>query len=153
MTAALEGGEWSAAHPSRTLPPGKTRYPLYRRLGGPQGWLVRVENLASPGYFLKKQVFNCHIGCCYDSVTFPAIQVKINLNTYSLIAQSKWHTFLQSCHTPALIGGDTRITPSLRTNSIGMIRLVVLYTSSYVSSSISIVVTVSSASQDSCLLD
>jgi len=36
MTAALEGGEWSAARPGRTLPPGKTRQPLYRRLGGPQ---------------------------------------------------------------------------------------------------------------------
>jgi len=31
MTAALEGGEWSAALPGRTLPPGKTRYPPYRR--------------------------------------------------------------------------------------------------------------------------
>jgi len=28
MTAALEGGEWSAARPGRTLPLGKTRYPL-----------------------------------------------------------------------------------------------------------------------------
>ena len=28
MTAALEGGEWSAARPGRTLPPGKIRYPL-----------------------------------------------------------------------------------------------------------------------------
>jgi len=37
MTAALEGGEWSATRPGRTLPPGKTRYPLYRRLDGPQG--------------------------------------------------------------------------------------------------------------------
>jgi len=37
MTAALEGGEWSAARPGRTLPPGKSRYPFYRRLGGPQG--------------------------------------------------------------------------------------------------------------------
>ena len=37
MTAALEGGEWSAARPGRTLPPGKTRYPFYRRLGGPNG--------------------------------------------------------------------------------------------------------------------
>ena len=37
MTAALEGGEWSAARLGRTLPPGKTRYPFYRRLGGPQG--------------------------------------------------------------------------------------------------------------------
>jgi len=33
MTAALEGGEWSAAHPGCTLPPGKTQYPFYRRLG------------------------------------------------------------------------------------------------------------------------
>jgi len=37
MTAALGGGEWSAARPSGTLPLGKTRYPFYRRLGGPQG--------------------------------------------------------------------------------------------------------------------
>ena len=36
-TAALEGVEWPAARPGRTLPPGKTRYPFYRRLGGPQG--------------------------------------------------------------------------------------------------------------------
>ena len=50
MTTALEGGEWSAARPVRTLPPGKTRYPLYRRLGGPQGWSGREENLAPPGF-------------------------------------------------------------------------------------------------------
>jgi len=30
-------GEWSAVFPARTLPPGKTRYPFYRRLSGPQG--------------------------------------------------------------------------------------------------------------------
>ena len=45
MTAALEGGEWSAARPGRTLPLGKTRYPFYRRLGGPQGRSGRAENL------------------------------------------------------------------------------------------------------------
>ena len=49
MTAALEGGEWSAAHPGRTLPPGKTWYPFYRRLGGPQGRSGRAENLAPTG--------------------------------------------------------------------------------------------------------
>ena len=49
MTAALEDGEWSAERPGRTLPPGKTRYPLYRRLGGPQGRSGRVENLAPTG--------------------------------------------------------------------------------------------------------
>jgi len=49
MTAALEGGVWSAAHPSRTLPLGKTRYPFYRRLGGPQGRSERAENLVPTG--------------------------------------------------------------------------------------------------------
>ena len=49
MTAALEGGEWSAARLGRTLPPGKTRYPFYRRLGGPQGRSGRAENLVPTG--------------------------------------------------------------------------------------------------------
>ena len=49
MTAALEGGEWSAARPGRTLPPGKTGYPFYRRLGGPQGRSGRAENLVPTG--------------------------------------------------------------------------------------------------------
>jgi len=35
MTTALEGGEGSASRPGRSLPLGKTRYLLYRRLGGP----------------------------------------------------------------------------------------------------------------------
>ena len=45
MTTALEGGEWSEARPGPTLPPGKTRYPVYRRLSGPQGQSGRAENL------------------------------------------------------------------------------------------------------------
>jgi len=49
MTAALEWGEWSVAHPVCTLPPGKTRYPFYRRLGGPQCWSGRAENLVPNG--------------------------------------------------------------------------------------------------------
>ena len=49
MTAALEGGEWSAARSGRTLAPEKTRYPLYRRLGGPQGQSGRAENLVPTG--------------------------------------------------------------------------------------------------------
>ena len=39
----------SAARPGRTLPPGKTRYPLYRRLGGPQGRSGQAENLVRTG--------------------------------------------------------------------------------------------------------
>ena len=43
------GGEWSAARPGRTLPPGKTRYSFYRRLGGPQDRSGRAENLVPTG--------------------------------------------------------------------------------------------------------
>ena len=49
MTAALEGGEWSAARPGRTLLQEKSRYPFYRRLGGPQGRSGRAENLLPTG--------------------------------------------------------------------------------------------------------
>jgi hypothetical protein len=49
MTATLEGGEWSEACPSCTLPPGKTRYPFYRRLGGPQGRSGQAENPVPTG--------------------------------------------------------------------------------------------------------
>jgi hypothetical protein len=37
LSSALDGGEWSASRLGRALFPGKDpRYPLYRRLGGPQ---------------------------------------------------------------------------------------------------------------------
>jgi hypothetical protein len=48
-TSALEGSEWSAARTGRTLPPGKTGYPLYRRQDVPQVRSGRKENLAPAG--------------------------------------------------------------------------------------------------------
>jgi len=51
MTAALEGGEWSAARPGRTLSPGKNRYPFYRSLGGPHVRSRRAENLVPTRIF------------------------------------------------------------------------------------------------------
>jgi len=38
-------------HASAALPPGKTRYPLYRRLGGPQGRSERVRKISPPPVF------------------------------------------------------------------------------------------------------
>jgi len=49
MTAALEGGEWSTPRAGHTLPPGKTRCPFYRRLGGLQGRSGGAENLVPTG--------------------------------------------------------------------------------------------------------
>jgi hypothetical protein len=38
-------------HAPAALPPGKTRYPLYRRLGGPQGRSGQVRKISSlPGF-------------------------------------------------------------------------------------------------------
>jgi hypothetical protein len=56
MTTALEGGEWSAARPDHTLPPGKTRHPLYRRLGGPQGRSGQVQKISPPPGFYPRTV-------------------------------------------------------------------------------------------------
>ena len=48
MTMALEGGEGPPSRPGRSLPPGKTRYPFYRRLGGPQGRSGQVRKISPP---------------------------------------------------------------------------------------------------------
>ena len=41
LTSALDGGG-GLHHAPAALPPGQTRYPLYRRLGGPHSWSRRV---------------------------------------------------------------------------------------------------------------
>ena len=38
-------------HAPAALPPGKTRYPLYRRLGGHQGWSGEVRKISPPTGF------------------------------------------------------------------------------------------------------
>ena len=47
LTSALYG-VGGQGHASAALPPGKTRYPLYRRLGGPQGRSGRVRKISPP---------------------------------------------------------------------------------------------------------
>ena len=51
MTTALEGGNGSASRPVRYLPPGKTRYPLYRRLCGPQDRSGQLRKISPPPGF------------------------------------------------------------------------------------------------------
>ena len=48
MTSALRWGVGGQHHAPAALPPGKTRYPLYRRLGGPQGRSGRVRKFSPP---------------------------------------------------------------------------------------------------------
>ena len=83
MTAALEGGEWSAARPGRTLSPGKTRYSFYRRLGGPQGRSGRAENLVSTGIrsrtvqSVTQSLYRLSYPARFKTVLFPKITAKI----------------------------------------------------------------------------
>ena len=51
MTPALEGDEGSASRHGPSLPPGKTQYPLYRRLGEPQGRSGQVQKIPPPPGF------------------------------------------------------------------------------------------------------
>jgi len=56
LTTTLEGGEGSASRPGRSLPPAKTRYTLYRRLGGPQGRSGQVRKISPPPEFDPRTV-------------------------------------------------------------------------------------------------
>ena len=56
MTVALERGEGSTSRPGRYLPPGKTRYPLYRRLVRLQGRSGQVRKISPPPGFDPRTV-------------------------------------------------------------------------------------------------
>ena len=97
MTAALEGGEWSASRPGRTLPPRKTRY---RRLGGPQGRSGRAENLVHTG--IRSRTVQPVVSRYTDWVSRPTQQ-----STPSVIRMSrKFRQFPNKCSqsfTPVIV--------------------------------------------------
>ena len=88
MTAALECGEWSAARPGRTLSPGKTRYPFYRRLDGPQGRSGRAENLVPTG--IRYRTVQPVVTRYTDWATRPTYWVRTYLLTYSMLQSPSW---------------------------------------------------------------
>jgi hypothetical protein len=61
LDQGTKGGEGSPSHLSRSLPPEKTRYPLYKRLGGPQGRSGQVRKISPPPEFFFVQWFYCSI--------------------------------------------------------------------------------------------
>ena len=67
LTSALEGDEGSASCPGSTLSPGKTRYPLYRMLGGLQGRSGQVPKISPPPGFDPRT--NQPIGSRYNDYT------------------------------------------------------------------------------------
>ena len=85
MTTALEGGEGSASRPSRSLPPGNTRYPLNRRLGGPQGRSGQVRKISPPPGFDLRTVQP--VASRYtDYATRPTPRCKRDRNSFLILA-------------------------------------------------------------------
>ena len=106
MTAALEGGEWSAAGPSRTLPPGNTRYPFYRRLGGPQVPSGRAENLVPTGIWSR--TVQPAVSRYTDWIPDPYIYIYIYIYIYTYTqkhthARARAHTHTYVCMSLSLV--------------------------------------------------
>ena len=76
-TSAPDGVD-GQRHAPAALPPTKTRHPLYRRLGGPQGRSGRVRKISSPPGFdpwTVQPVASRYTGTSYSSV------IRTNLTT------------------------------------------------------------------------
>jgi len=81
---ALEGDEGSASRPGCSLPPGKTQYPLYRRLGGPQGRSGQVRKISPPPGFDPWTIQP--IGSLYtDYATQPTLHTVVSSNSHTSI--------------------------------------------------------------------
>ena len=52
----MYGGGWLTPRPDRFIPGKETRYPLYRRLGGPQGRSERVRKISPPPGFDRRTI-------------------------------------------------------------------------------------------------
>ena len=55
-STSAQDGVGGQRHAPAALPPGKTRYPLHRRLGGPQGRSGRVRKISLPPGFDPRTV-------------------------------------------------------------------------------------------------
>ena len=77
-------------HAPATLPPAKTQYPLYRRLGRPQGWSGRVRKISPPPGFdpwTVQPVASRYTDCAIPAPALLAYSVSKFVN---LTTQCRW---------------------------------------------------------------
>ena len=112
LTSALDGVGWLTPRP-RHFPPGKnTRYPLYRRVGGPQGRSGRVRKKFPPplaGFYFSILLYSV----CTSSVL-------VSLSCLSCVLPFVLRTHHTNFHAPNGIqtrnpttrsDADRRLTP------------------------------------------
>ena len=73
LNSALDG-VGDQGHAPAALNPGKTRYPLYSSLGGPQGWSGQVREISRPPGFDLRTV-QC-VARPYTDSAIPARSVE-----------------------------------------------------------------------------
>jgi hypothetical protein len=61
-------------HDPTALPPGKTRYPLYGRLGGLQGRSGRVRKISPPPGFDPRTVRYAHVLAAIAHDFYPGLE-------------------------------------------------------------------------------
>jgi hypothetical protein len=84
-------------HAPAAWPPGKTRYPFYSKLGGPQGWSGRVRKVSPPPGFDPRTIqplANCYPG--------PPLTRVLNTKCSSWIKKKRNEDFISfpdhTCH-------------------------------------------------------
>jgi hypothetical protein len=107
-----KGMGWLAPHPGRFTPRKETRYPLYRRLGGPQGWSGRLRKILPPLGFDPRTIqpvvsrytdyaIPVHIIYMHNIYFFIMLAVD-HKAPYCLHIFSVWGILLGKCHSVSL---------------------------------------------------
>jgi hypothetical protein len=77
LTSALDGV--GQRHASAAVTPGKTRYPLYARMGGPEGRSGRVQKISPPLEFDPQTVHP--VTSRYTNYAIPAHTKRFRIKT------------------------------------------------------------------------
>ena len=98
------------------LPPGMTRYPLYRTLGGPQGrsgWLQKIS--PPPGFNLRtvQPVVNRYTDCAVPAHVNVVNNINIHGSVMLCIGYCFRTSHFCSCHHP-VFEHQTRVASTVR---------------------------------------
>ena len=95
-------GEGSTSRPGRSLPSGKNLYPLYRRLGRPQGLSGQVQEFWPPKGFDPRTVQP--VASRYTDYTTRPTQALYRTFNYSLVWIRNWEGSSCSWHQDSSLG-------------------------------------------------
>jgi len=112
MTTALEEGDGLVSCPGHSLPLGKTRYPLYRRLGGPQGWSGQVWKISPPPGFdprTAQPVASRYTDYATRPTSTADRDLKTNSKTTPLLSSKKKKYLYTTSH--GITDQETKILP------------------------------------------